>query len=147
MMNEIIKFVKSDKRIVVTVIIILVLILLGTILAFTVGSSVAFNLESEMKEMGKDFYENFYYSELNKSEEDKKEFLSKFQSLGIKINLSNLARSNKKDNEEKIKNFVNPKTKEPCDLENSMVIIYPKSPFGQTDYSMEVKLVCGLEDN
>ena len=110
MMNEIIKFVKSDKRIVVTAIIILFLILLGTVLAFTVGSSVAFNLESEMKEMGKDFYENFYYSELNKSEEDKKEFLSKFQNLGIKINLSNLARSNKKDNEEKIKDFVNPKT-------------------------------------
>ena len=41
--------------------------MLGTVLAFTVGSSVAFNLESEMKEMGKDFYENFYYSELNKS--------------------------------------------------------------------------------
>ncbi len=145
-MNEIIKFVKSDKRIIITGVIILFLVVLGTFLAFTVGS-VAFTLENDLEVMGKDFYENFYYDQLKSSDEERSEFLSKFQSQGIKINLSNLVRSNKEVNEEKAKEFVNPKTKEPCDMENTKVIIYPKSPYGKKDYTIEVDLVCGLEDD
>ena len=46
------------------------------------------------------------------------------------------------ENKEKIDSFINKKTKEPCDAENSRVIIYPKSPYGPTDYEIKVELVC-----
>ena len=32
-------------------------------------------------------------------------------------------------------------------MENTKVIIYPKSPYGKKDYTIEVDLVCGLEDD
>lgn len=143
-MNKIVDFVKNDKRILITGVIILFLIVLGTFLALTVGST-AFNLESELRVMGSDFYENFYYDQLNKSEEEKVKLLSQYSSIGLKVNVDNLVRSNKEVNEEKVKGFINPKTKEECDLENTKVIIYPKSPYGKTDYDMEVQIECGLE--
>lgn len=145
-MKQIVDFVKSDKRILITGVIILFLIILGTFLALTVGSA-AFNLESELKVMGSDFYENFYYEQLNKSEEEKERLLSQYSSIGLKVNVDNLVRSNKEKYEEKVKEFVNPKTKEECDLENTKVIIYPKRPYGKTDYDMEVEIECGLEAN
>ena len=146
-MKQIVDFVKNDKRILITGIIILFLIIIGTILAFTVGSSTAYTLENELREMGKDFYENFFYDEFNSSESEREEFLAKYRTIGFKVNLSNLVRTNKKVNEEKVKNFVNPKTNEKCDMENTKVTIYPKSPYGKSDYDMEVEIVCGEELN
>jgi len=98
-MKQIVDFVKNDKRILITGIIILFLIIIGTILAFTVGSSTAYTLENELREMGKDFYENFFYDEFNSSESEREEFLAKYGTIGFKVNLSNLVRTNKKVNE------------------------------------------------
>ena len=37
--------------------------------------------------MGKDFYENFYYEQVGSTDEERADFLSKYESIGIKINL------------------------------------------------------------
>ena len=42
--------------------------------------------------------------------------------------------------------IVNDKTKEECDRNSSMVIIYPKDPYGQKDYTIDAILVCGFEE-
>ena len=71
--------------------------------------------------------------------------LKKYEELGIKVNLDNLSRYNNKENEELVKTFVNNKNNEACNLQDTKVIIYPKSPYNKTDYTIEVQLVCGFE--
>ena len=39
----------------------------------------------------------------------------------------------------------NSKTNQECDKTNSMVIIYPKEPYGKKDYRIDTNLVCGFE--
>jgi len=110
------------------------------------GKSQEKDLKSKMEEMGKDFYENFYYKQVGTTDEDRAAFLKKYESLGIKVNLDNLARYNTKESEEILKAFVNNKTNKECDKSNSQVIIYPENPYNQTSYKIEVKLDCGFEE-
>ncbi len=100
-------------------------------------------LENELKEIGKDFYENFYYDIVVNN--NGVEQISKFNSVGIKVNLDNLQRY-KNENADKIKDFVNPKTKEECNKEETKVIIYPQDPYGKENYTMEVQLSCGFDE-
>lgn len=102
-------------------------------------------LEKRMEELGQDFYENFYYKQLGTTD-DREDFLKKYETLGIKVNLDNLARYNKDDTEEILKEFVNKKTDKQCDKLNSKVVIYPQDPYKQTSYKIEVKLDCGFEE-
>ena len=132
----------ANKRNVIICICALVVVVAGVVCAvlFWPKSNKA-KLETELKEMGKSFYEDFYYDLVVKS--NGVESISKFQSTGIKVDLDNLSRQ-KSENEEKIKDFVNDKG-EACNKENTKVVIYPKDPFGKTDYQLEVQLDCGFE--
>ncbi len=116
------------------------------VIIWTSGNS-AKKLENSLKEMGKDFYENYYYDQTGKTQEERAKFLAKYASIGIKINLDNLGRYNSNINKEKIAEFVNSKTKESCNKENTKVIIYPKESYGKNDYTLEVELDCGFEEN
>ena len=73
-------------------------------------------------------------------------FLEKYKDIGIKVSLDNLSRYKKDDMDDILKQFVNDKTKEECDRNSSMVIIYPKDPYGQKDYTVDAILVCGFEE-
>ena len=73
------------------------------------------DFEGMLREMGKDFYENYYYDNLAKTDEERKDFLKKYQSIGIKIDLENLGRYNSNANKDKVAEFVNPTTNEACD--------------------------------
>ena len=67
-------------------------------------------LTKELKELGISFYEDFYYNQIGKTDEEKKTFLEKYTDIGIKVSLDNLARYKKDESEEIIKKFVNSKT-------------------------------------
>ena len=102
-------------------------------------------LSNELNQLGVSFYEDFYYNQIGKTDEEKKAFLEKYTDIGIKVSLDNLARSKKDESEEILKKFVNSKTKTECDNTNSMVTIYPREPYGKKDYRIDANLVCGFE--
>jgi len=105
-------------------------------------------LTTELEKIGRNYYENYYYvSAANSSDlNDKKNYLKNFTSVGLKINLENLQRYNNtlKDKNETV--FKNTKANKDCDLEKSMVTIYPTEPYGEKDYKISVFLDCGFEE-
>ncbi len=136
-------FMNKKGMVIVGVIAVLIVVL---ILLFVLKDNTKVNLESTLKDMGIDFYENFYYDKAGDSDEERAAVLQKYKEIGIKINLDNLQRYNSEQNAPKIKEFVNPKTKEQCNFDDTMVIIYPKENYGKKDYDIKVNIVCGLED-
>lgn len=130
-------FCKNKKLIILFIVIFVLIIFL--IIHFTI-----FNKNNEKKlnqlltNMGKDFYENFYYNQNNSTD-----ILKQYEQSGIKVNLENLARYNS-DNKRIIKQFINKETKESCDKTNTQVIIYPSSPYNKTSYTLKTELVCGF---
>ena len=101
-------------------------------------------LNANLNQLGKDFYEGYYYPSQEKSQTDVKKFLERFEKNGIKINLQNLAKISSID-KELIESMVNSKTNEKCDFEKTTVTIYPKTPYGKTDYELKVNLDCGFD--
>jgi len=96
-------------------------------------------LENELLEIGKYFYEDYYYQSIIIYGKKPQSFLADFKDIGIKINLLNLANLSKY--KEKIdKDFKN------CDSKETKVTIYPKDPYGSGDYEIEVSLSCSFED-
>ena len=88
---------------------------------------------------------NPQYKQIGDTKDAKAEFLAKFKDIGIKVNLDNLIRHNTEESDELKKEFVNSKTNEACDTNNTKVVIYPKDPYGEKDYKIEVILECGFE--
>lgn len=143
------KKIKINKKVVIMIISIIILVIFASIiLFFTLNKSEdeSLKLSSSLKDLGIDFYENFYYKQIGKTDNERKEFLEKYKDIGIKVSLDNLSRYKKDDMDDILKQFVNDKTKEECDRNSSMVIIYPKDPYGQKDYTVDAILVCGFEE-
>ena len=143
-MEAIKKFFSNTRNIIICVGILLAIVL-AVVLIVVFGNSTGkkkVELETELKELGKDFYENFYYDLVVK--DHGVDQISKFKDVGIKVDLSNLERY-KSENVEKVKLFVNPKTNEECNKNNSKVIIYPEDPYGKTNYRIDIELDCGFE--
>ena len=106
-------------------------------------------LTKEMEDMGKDFYEDYFYPQLEKQENDTeklKEILKRYESVGIKVSLDTLGRYNSKVNQERIEKFVNHKSKEACDNAETYVSIFPKEEYGKKDYTLDIKITCGYEE-
>ena len=139
---------KKFKKIgvIAAVAVVVVAIVVVAIIVLLAGRSNESKLESSLTDMGRDFYENFYYSQVGKSSEERTNLLSKFTTVGIKIDLENLERYDNGKFSDEIKEFVNSKTKEKCDKTNTKVVIYPKSPYGKTDYTVEAQLDCGFDE-
>ena len=100
----------------------------------------------EKMNLYKDFYENFYYEQVGSTDEERADFLSKYESIGIKINLDNLSRYGENKNADEISKFVNQKTKKACDKTNTKVVIYPQKPYNKTSYKIETQLDCGFDE-
>ncbi len=103
-------------------------------------------LESSLKEMGIEFYENFYYEQVGTSIDERTNLLSKYTDIGIKVDLDNLERYNSGKFKDKISEFKNARTNEKCSRTDTKVIIYPKSPYQKKDYKIEIRLDCGFEE-
>ena len=120
------------------------------VIAIVVGLILFLNKSNEKQlnanftKLGKQFYEEFYYPSQEKSQEDVKAFVKKFEKTGIKVNLENIKKVSKVD-QNLVKTMVNSKTKKDCDAKESYVIIYPEKPYGKTNYKIEVNLECGFK--
>lgn len=145
------KFLKSHKRIVIGVITLIILLTTFLLYYFVFRDEAKYarkekELTKELEIMGKDFYENYLYPQIEKSVNSTEELnavLIKFKDTGIKADLNILGRYNNKVNSEKISKFINLKTKEECKKETSLATIYPKEGYGKTDYIIKVELDCG----
>ena len=141
------KLLKNKLFLIIGGAVILLLVLLVVLfITFTNKGNESKRLSSSLKELGISFYEDFYYKQVGTTDKEKKEFLEKYKDLGIKISLDSLSRHNKEKTEAIIAEFVNKKTDEECDRNNSMVVIYPRDPYGKKDYSIDAILVCGFEE-
>ena len=127
---------------IIGVVVIVVLIVLGLI--FFVFNDNKKQLTKELENVGKNFYENYYYDKVGKDEKERPSLLSKYSTRGIKVDLENLA-SSSGNKDELLNKFVNKKTKEKCNEINTKVTIYPKDPYGRKDYTIEVELDCGFK--
>lgn len=142
------KLKSKNKKILLVVGIILVIILLVVVLflVFNNKENESEKLSASLKELGIEFYEEFYYKQIGQNDKERQEFLEKYKDIGIKVNLDSLSRYKKEDSEKILEEFVNGKTEEACDKTNSMVVIYPKEPYGNEDYTIDAILVCGFEE-
>lgn len=149
-MSDIKSFILNNKKVFVVSVVALILVvvvIVGAMFLFGNGSlSTKAKYENTLREMGKDFYENYYYERTGKNDEERKDFLSKYSTTGIKIDLENLARYNGESNKEKVAELVNPDNKNVCDAKNTRVIIIPKDGYKKTDYEIKLELDCGFEE-
>ena len=120
-------------------------VVIGIVVALVLllGGNNEKKLVSNMETLGKQFYEEFYYPSQEKSQEDIKAFIKKFEKTGIKINLENIAKISKVD-KELVDSMINKKTKKKCDAKNTSVTIIPEKPYGKTNYKVKVELDCGF---
>ncbi|MGN1337228.1 MAG: hypothetical protein ACI4WW_02010 [Candidatus Coprovivens sp.] len=148
--NTMVEYVKNNKKQVGIVAGVLVVVILVTVVGINIANSNKVSQEEKLsatlEELGKDFYEKFYYPQVGSDDSSRATFLEKFSEIGIKVNLDNLSRYNGENVEEKVAEFKNEETGEECDKENTKVTIYPKAPYGSSDYTIEVKLICGFEE-
>lgn len=103
------------------------------------------NLSQQLEEMGKNYYENYYYDQLGTTMEEIKESIKQYENSGVKIDLYNLVNF-MDEYKDKMEEFVNSETDEKCDENNTMIIIYPENPYGKEDYRTEVVLDCGFKN-
>ncbi len=137
---------KLNKKTLAIVVAVLIVVILVVLLVVFGKKSNEKELESSLNKMGSSFYENFYYEQIGSSADDRTSLLSKFSTIGIKIDLENLGRYNDGEFKKDIKEFKNSLTGEKCNQTKTKVIIYPKSPYGKTDYKIETELSCGFKD-
>lgn len=137
---------KLNKKTLAIVAALLIVVILVVLLVIFGKKSNEKELESSLNKMGASFYENFYYEQIGSSADDRTSLLSKFSTIGIKIDLENLGRYNDGEFKKDIKEFKNSLTGEKCNQTKTKVIIYPKSPYGKTDYKIETELSCGFKD-
>lgn len=140
------KIMSSKKNIAIIAGVVVGIIILGIVIAILFSrDSQEKVLMTRMEELGKEFYEKFYYPIQGTTDEEKIAFAKKYETLGIKVSLDNLARYDYENKDEILEEFVNNKTKEYCDKTNSQVIIYPKEPYDISSYTIDVILECGFD--
>lgn len=136
----------NKKGLIVGIIILVAIAVVILIIALCGGKKTnEEELKANLEKLGGQFYEKFYYPAQEKSQKDVKDFISKFEKTGIKVNLENIAKISVID-KELVEGMVNSKTNEECDKINSYAVIKPKSPYGKKDYTVEVTLACGFEE-
>lgn len=136
---------RKNCFIAITTLILIIAIIL--IIIFSSKKSEEDKLNDMLKELGINFYENFYYDQVGTNDTERKEFVKKYETIGIKVNLDNLSRLNSDESKKMVDKFVNSKTKKECDKSNTRVIIYPKTPYEKDSYDIKTELVCGFDES
>lgn len=136
----------NNKKVIIAIVCAVLVVVVAVAAFFMLGNkSNEKELEVSLIEMGRDFYEDFYYDQVGASADERTSLLNKFSTVGIKVDLDNLERYKNGKFKEEISEFVNKKTNEKCNKTNTKAVIYPKSPYGKTDYKIEAELDCGFE--
>ena len=122
-----------------------VVVVLVVVLVFGLGKTFAKpdkkqekQLNDKMTELAKNFYENYYFDQVGS------DFVKGHAENGIKIDLANLARINNSDSQSVLNEFKNSEG-EACDTTKSKVTIFPKDPYGKTDYELKIELECNFK--
>lgn len=145
-LNKIKKIFKNKIVLIVLGVVFVIALVLFLFFGLKKETSQSIELSNSLKELGVEFYEDFYYKQIGSDDKERKEFLEKYKDIGIKVNLDSLSRYKKDETDEILKQFVNKKTEKECDKTNSMVVIYPNDPYGQKDYKIDAILECGFEE-
>lgn len=138
---------RLDSKVLIIIAVVLVVVLAVVLFLVFNSKDNKAEIENSLTEMGKSFYENFYYEQIGSSSDERTTLLSKFTTIGIKIDLENLERYNDGEFSKEIKTLKNKKTNKMCNKTKTKVIIYPKSPYGKTDYTIKTELDCGFDSN
>ena len=77
--------------IVIGVVLVVAIIVVACFMFIKKGGQEA-SLSKSLELIGRDFYENYYYEQVASTDEERADFLSKYESIGIKVNLDNLYR-------------------------------------------------------
>jgi len=140
-----------ESKLIRVAIVLVVALAVTTVLFFLNSESPAEKkrkqLTAHLEVLGKEFYTELFYKQLlsSKSKEEALDFLKKHEKIGINASIDNLSRTASDENKVKIKEF-NYNGKD-CDRETTKVYVYPKSPYGQDDYTIKTELKCGFEDD
>lgn len=98
------------------------------------------NPETIISEMSRIYYEENYHTEFtSKYGEDFEKKAKELEEKGVTKSLFDISRSI--DHPDKHKLY-NSESGIDCDLKKTYVVYYPKSPYGKTDYEMELTIDC-----
>ena len=111
------------------------------------GNTPKEKTENYLEDTVKGFYEDYYYEQIVKLEEnemidgDVATFLSNFTTEGLPVSIRVMI-DNKYIGESEIKEHIG---KYGCNYDNTIVRIYPTSPYGKEDYTLKTTLDCEKE--
>lgn len=126
----------DKKKIKIAVIILcfsIVLLIVNKVMSYEGGNKG--KLEKQMYYVGAVYYEEGLFKEYG----DDLETLKEYEKTGYTITLSEALEAINHETDV----FKNHKTKQECDMDSSIIEIIPKSPYGQKDYEINTRLVCG----
>lgn len=135
--------VKKVGKVIAIILLIIVILALGYLVySYVYGGTQEQKIERKLKKMASDFYKDCYYDELVEqkgSASNAIEYLKGFEKKGLKVSYSNLKEYY---DEYGRMNYTELSV---CEEDNTYVLIYPKSPYGKTDFTIGFKLDCELE--
>lgn len=117
---------------------ILVVIVLILLLIFLFNNYKSIHLKNTLGKLGNNYYEGYYYDEIEGNDKEVKDFLKLFNKTGLKISLRTLSSYDGKKSLEKIEEF----TFNKCDLDKTYIIIYPNNPYDKDSYKIKKYLEC-----
>lgn len=128
----------NKKRIIAIIAIVLLVIFLGVILV--INANAEKRAQRKLTSLAKTFYSYYYEEQSDKDDKSKiTVFLSKYADTGLTIKLKDMKVY--LDNH-KVENY-NALSK--CDEDKTKVTIYPFSPYGKKDRTIETKLECNFK--
>ena len=121
---------------------IILLVALGYLVyTYFYGGTDEQKLERKLTKMAKSFYEDYYYDllvEEKGSNDQAIVYLSKFADKGLKISFDSLKLYYDENGNMNYSDFKD------CNVNKTIVTIYPKAPYTNKDYTTKVKLACDL---
>ena len=123
------------KKVFAIVGIIILVLIIGLIIILSLSKGL--RQELRVKNVAGSFFKYYYEDNSDKTDKDKiKVFLSNYAASGLRVKLGDMETyidTHKVENYKILKN---------CDKDKTSVIIYPKAPYGKTDYDVKVKMSC-----
>ena len=92
------------------------------------------------------YYKDYYYKIVLGSDDSlRKSNAANLSKNGIKITLNQLANYKGDEKNTILDEFKNYKTNTPCDYDKTIIMIYPKEPYGDQDIRIESTIECGIK--
>ena len=131
--NEILTEKKINYKIHIFVSMFFIFIIVGIIAMIVNVDSASFK-EQRLNRVASTFYKEIYYDKTGKTDAERAEYLKKYEEKGITFTISDLSKYSNDDILDDVSRY--------CDVLNSVVIVYPKSPFTNTSIETKVILEC-----